>query len=284
MEMKMKKVYLCNGCGDMTAYPIMAPLSGPPHCSSCEREMDGPFELVPVDLDGPNDGNLSPEVMEYLRKPYARVLCPEEDGGFSTYVLEFPGCYGMGETVRQAYHTLESVAASWIDACLEQGNEIPRPRIDLLLDESLEEALADLAHEMWSGWMKYLFSKTEPLGPRPTPPATTVRQVIPGESVERWKRQMTTPYSELPVEERESDRVEARKMIRVFDRIFGRGQNPVEVNRLREVIREALDEERRHVCVSNWPDAKGYPCTCFACYLSAEVAAWATPDGEAEPQ
>ena len=79
------------------------------------------------------------------------------------------------------------------------------------LEDALLEKLAALAHdEQWSGWMEYLFSKCtkNPLG--------LGTLLIPEDSVERWKRQMNTPYSELPEEERESDRVEARKVIELI--------------------------------------------------------------------
>lgn len=73
------------------------------------------------------------------------------------------------------------------------------------------EELADLAHQQWSGWMKYLFSKsTENKDGTVT---------IPKWAVDRWKRQMSTPYNHLPEEEKESDRVEARKVLAVINNL-----------------------------------------------------------------
>lgn len=71
--------------------------------------------------------------------------------------------------------------------------------------KSLRENLADLAHNQWSGWMRYLFSKctTLPNGD----------MVIPSEFVNRWKRQIDTPYIALSEEEQHSDLLEAGKMI-----------------------------------------------------------------------
>lgn len=70
------------------------------------------------------------------------------------------------------------------------------------------EALANLCHRQWSNWMSYLFSKcifTSDGG-----------LVIPPEYVERWRRQMITPYEQLSEEEQESDRKEADKFLNII--------------------------------------------------------------------
>jgi len=66
-------------------------------------------------------------VEEYLKEPYARILIPEEDGQYSAEILEFPGCYAVGETAEEAYRNLEETAKSWIGACLDKGLQIPSP-------------------------------------------------------------------------------------------------------------------------------------------------------------
>lgn len=78
------------------------------------------------------------------------------------------------------------------------------------MEDHRVEVLAEYAHQAWSGWMEYLFSKCEP----------KFREgslEIPSWAVERWKRQMTTPYTDLPDGEKESDREEARRMLRFLD-------------------------------------------------------------------
>jgi hypothetical protein len=66
------------------------------------------------------------------------------------------------------------------------------------------EELASYAHNSWRGWMNYMFSKciSNPDG----------SMTIPTNSVERWTRQMNTPYNKLPEDEKKSDRVEAVKI------------------------------------------------------------------------
>ena len=71
------------------------------------------------------------------------------------------------------------------------------------------EELAAYAHEAWSGWMRYMFKK-----------GTILKRkadfVLPSEFVLRWIRQMNTPYSELPENEKESDRKEADEILRII--------------------------------------------------------------------
>lgn len=76
-------------------------------------------------------------------------------------------------------------------------------------DDQLVEDLADYAHEAWSGWMEYLFSKTTT--------ADVPGLVIPRAEADRWMRQMRTRYEALSEKEKESDRIEARKMIEIMD-------------------------------------------------------------------
>jgi len=70
--------------------------------------------------------------------------------------------------------------------------------------DPLEEALAAYAHDAWSGWLRHMLSFSDDNGK------------LSQEKVDRWIRQMNTPYSELPEEERESDRREAKAIISVF--------------------------------------------------------------------
>ena len=72
----------------------------------------------------------------------------------------------------------------------------------------LREALADYAHEAWSGWMKYLFSKSV------SNPDGSV--TIPEYLVSRWRWELGTKYKDLPEAIKESDRMEADKILAIF--------------------------------------------------------------------
>ena len=60
------------------------------------------------------------------------------------------------------------------------------------------EKLANMQHKIWSQWMDYLFSVCKEYGDG--------SMVIPKDKVERWKRQIDTPYYELSEPEKDSDR------------------------------------------------------------------------------
>ena len=72
--------------------------------------------------------------------------------------------------------------------------------------EELIEKLAALEHEQWSHWMHYLLSFVTP----------EIRKSF-GDNLIRWERQMMTSYGHLSEKEKESDRVWARKVIKILE-------------------------------------------------------------------
>ena len=80
-------------------------------------------------------------------------------------------------------------------------------KLSELEEKQIIEILAEYAHNAWSGWMKYLFN----LSKHNLDESVT----IPKELVDRWKRQLSTSYEELPEHEKESDQVEAKKIITI---------------------------------------------------------------------
>jgi hypothetical protein len=79
---------------------------------------------------------------------------------------------------------------------------------------NLREKLAELAHEQWSGWMRWMFRCGKFVAMRHEGVFQTV-WIMPGALRERWERQMKSPYSELPEREKDSDRVEADRMMSI---------------------------------------------------------------------
>jgi len=114
---------------------------------------------------------------------------------------------------------------------------------------TMREKLASLAHEMWSEWMKYLFSKC-------IQPTYTSTLIIPASAVNRWSRQMKTPYSELSEEEKESDRREADRMLECISVLDSHSYGAKKWYESREGILKRWDIWRRYIASggkSSWP-------------------------------
>ena len=82
---------------------------------------------------------------------------------------------------------------------------------------ALRENFAEYAHNAWSGWMKYMFEKGI-IEPHYANGKQENVYIMPAWAVERWQRQMNTAYADLPDSEKESDRLEADRMIEILDR------------------------------------------------------------------
>jgi predicted RNase H-like HicB family nuclease len=47
---------------------------------------------------------------------------------FGVVVPDLPGCFSAGDTLDEALANAEEAAAAWLDAALDAGEVIPRPR------------------------------------------------------------------------------------------------------------------------------------------------------------
>jgi predicted RNase H-like HicB family nuclease len=65
--------------------------------------------------------------VEYLRRPYGRMVVPESDGTFRAEIMEFPGCLATGETAAEALANLEATAMGWLEATIARGQHVPDP-------------------------------------------------------------------------------------------------------------------------------------------------------------
>jgi antitoxin HicB len=103
---------------------------------------------------------------EYLKQPYTRILIPYNDGTYSAEILEFSGCFADGKTADEAMVNLSKAAISWIEACIEQGLEIPEPfmnqdfggRIALRLPRSLHRQAVRFAERDGVSLNQFLIS------------------------------------------------------------------------------------------------------------------------------
>lgn len=69
----------------------------------------------------------------------------------------------------------------------------------------LVEPLAAIEHERWAHWQKYLHSQCSK--------NDDGSLTIPRELVERWERQLTTPYRNLSKKEQESDKEQVKRYL-----------------------------------------------------------------------
>lgn len=90
---------------------------------------------------------------EILKRPYHRVVVPDESGLFGAEIAEFPGCLAVGDTAADALANLEEVAEGWLLGVIERKQPIPAPseepeysgKLVLRLSKSLHESAANAA-------------------------------------------------------------------------------------------------------------------------------------------
>jgi len=90
---------------------------------------------------------------DYMSRPYARRLTPDESGGYVATIQEFPGLIAEGDTAEEALSNLERAAMAWIEASIETGREIPDPidfggysgKIALRIPRGLHKRAAEMA-------------------------------------------------------------------------------------------------------------------------------------------
>ena len=66
------------------------------------------------------------------------------------------------------------------------------------MDKELLEKLAALEHKQWAHWTTYMLNN------------------LTDENINRWTRQIETPYEKLSDNEKEKDRVWARKVLEII--------------------------------------------------------------------
>ena len=90
---------------------------------------------------------------------------------------------------------------------LTGGSHVEQEAIDAGETDELRiiEILSDCEHESWARWQEYLHDN---LIERPDGSLMIMK-----EQVDRWNRQIRTPYSQLTMDEQESDRKEVRRAI-----------------------------------------------------------------------
>ena len=83
----------------------------------------------------------------------------------------------------------------------------------------LREKLAYIEHQRWADWQEYQFNLCKPQDSG-RGVGKPINLVIPSELVERWGRQINTPYSELSEKEKDSDREQVDRYLPLIQAKF----------------------------------------------------------------
>ena len=90
------------------------------------------------------------DIAYYMALPYREIIEADAAGGYVGYVAELKGCITQAETKAELLDLLEDAKRCWLEAALEEGLTIPKPRseenfsgkFNLRLPKSLHRELA----------------------------------------------------------------------------------------------------------------------------------------------
>ena len=78
-------------------------------------------------VDNPPDDEWDSSIEAALKKAYARIVMPDEDGSYRGEVLEFSGCIAVGDTPSETLENLEDAAKEWLRSAMTLNQNIPNP-------------------------------------------------------------------------------------------------------------------------------------------------------------
>ncbi|MGB9749846.1 MAG: toxin-antitoxin system HicB family antitoxin [Caldisericia bacterium] len=102
----------------------------------------------------------------YLKLPYEYIVIPEENGGYSIRIKEFPGCNAFGETIEEAFKNIKETMKIWLSEVMKQNLEIPIPeskkeysgRFVTRIPKSLHKKLVEKAESEGVSLNQYVLS------------------------------------------------------------------------------------------------------------------------------
>ena len=56
-----------------------------------------------------------------------QLVYDQEEGDWEAQILDLPGCMSDGADPNEAVENMKDAQYSWIEVCLERGNEVPLP-------------------------------------------------------------------------------------------------------------------------------------------------------------
>ena len=93
-------------------------------------------------------------IEDYMKLPYRMVIVPdEEEGGYTLYFPDLPGCVTCVESLDEAKAMSEDAKREWLKAAIEDGVDIKEPQeeysgqLQLRMPKSLHRQLSRRASE-----------------------------------------------------------------------------------------------------------------------------------------
>ena len=66
----------------------------------------------------------------YMSLPYRFEIVPDTvEGGFTAYFPDLVGCITCAETLEEVCYNAMDAKRAWLEAMLEDGNDIPEPSV-----------------------------------------------------------------------------------------------------------------------------------------------------------
>ena len=100
---------------------------------------------------------------------------------------------------------------------------------DAMTDAQLREELARRAHEDWAHWTKYMLGVLQPLidaGNGTNTDSSWDPEIAAADAaIDRWRRQIDTPYADLTEAEKDSNRVFADKTLALLKELWSLAQH-----------------------------------------------------------
>lgn len=99
---------------------------------------------------------MNKDIEYYMSLPYrVEAVEDKEEGGWALHYPELPGCATCAATVEEGFRLLEDAKRGWLEACIEDGREIPEPldpnaysgQFKLRIPKSLHRLLAQRSSE-----------------------------------------------------------------------------------------------------------------------------------------
>ena len=67
-------------------------------------------------------------INDYLSLPYRLEILPDrEEGGYTAWYPDLPGCVTCGETLERVAANAEDAKRAWLEAAMQEGVEIAEP-------------------------------------------------------------------------------------------------------------------------------------------------------------